>query len=221
MEQVRSERLSRRAREKERHRCEILEAAERVFVRKGYHLATVEEVAKEAEFAVGTIYNFFRNKEDLYWCVVLKIAQDFIGSFEQDVLSKGDPEEAIASLIRLRLKHFENHRGFFRVFLETSPASRLDPERMLPAECASLHQHYIERVNGIFARGVEEGIFDEIEPLYLTLCLEGIVNAFVAHWSKHEPTEALAARERKLAHLFLGRIRSGSSRSTKRPRRKA
>jgi len=58
-------RLSRRDRERERHRQEILEAAERVFVREGYHAATVEAIAREAEFGIGTIYNFFQSKEDL------------------------------------------------------------------------------------------------------------------------------------------------------------
>ena len=62
--------MTRKERERERHRREMLEAAERVFVRKGYHDATVEEIAQEAEFAVGTLYNFFKGKDDLYARVV-------------------------------------------------------------------------------------------------------------------------------------------------------
>ena len=123
--------LSRKERERQAHRREMLEAAERVFVRKGYHGATVEEIAQEAEFAVGTLYNFFKSKEEMYAEVIRKIAEDFQDVFERQVLTRDRPQEAIGALIELRLKYFDDHRGFFRVFFETSPGSRIDPSRAL------------------------------------------------------------------------------------------
>jgi len=202
-----TKKLSRREREREAHRRELLEAAERVFVREGYHGATVDEIAQEADFAVGTLYNFFNGKEDLYVHVIEKIAQNFTGQFEQEVLSIEDPEEAIASLIELRLTHFEDHRGFFRIFFEAAPGSRLDPAGALPENCVGLYEQYMEAVIEIFRRGVSQRVFDESDPLYLALCLEGVVNAFVAYWSKREPTEPLAVRVEKMKREFLGRIK--------------
>jgi len=203
----RTKKLSRREREREAHRRELLEAAERVFVREGYHNATVEKIAQEAEFAVGTLYNFFKGKDDLYAQVIEGIAQDFVSQFEEKVLSTKDPEQAIASLIELRLTHFEDHRGFFRVFFETAPGSRIDPSRAFPANVRKIYERYVEAVTEIFERGVSRGVFDESDPLYLTLCLEGIVNAFVAYWSKREPTEPLVVRVEKMKREFLGRIK--------------
>ena len=201
-----SSKPTRKERERERHRREILEAAERVFVRKGYHLATVEQIAHEAEFAIGTIYNFFRTKEDLYSQVIQKIAADFMSVFEQKVLIKSEPTEAIAALIELRLTHFEEHRGFVRVFLETTPGSRLDPARAFPPSCAEIYDRYIESVSQLFERGVGDGSFDKLDPLYLTLCLEGIINAFMAYWSRRPPSEPLAVRVEKMKHAFLSRL---------------
>jgi len=200
-------RLSRRDRERQRHRQEILQAAERVFVREGYHAATVETIAREAEFGIGTIYNFFQSKEDLYTRVVEKIAQDFMEQFEAKVLSRDDPEQAIAALIELRLTHFDEHRRFFRVFFETVPGSRMDPAQAFPEDCAALYDRYVEAVTEIFRRGISQHTFDETDPLYLTLCLEGIINAFVAYWSKREPTESLPVRVEKMKREFLGRIK--------------
>jgi len=202
-----TKKLSRREREREAHRRELLEAGERVFVRNGYHATTVEEIASEADFAVGTVYNFFKGKEDLYIHVIKKIAQNFTEQFEQQVLSIEGPEEAIASLIELRLTHFEDHRGFFRVFFEAVPGSRLDPAGALPDNCAGLYEQYMEAVIEIFRRGVSQRVFDESDPLYLALCLEGVVNAFVAYWSKREPTEPLVVRVEKMKREFLGRIK--------------
>ncbi len=200
-------RLSRKEREREAHRREILDAAERVLVRKGYHAATVEEIAQEAEFSVGTIYNFFKGKEDLYARVVEKIAGDFMEFFRREVKTRKTPEEAIGALIELRLRHFDDHRGFFRVFFETSPGSRIDPKRALPSDCARLYDSYIEDVNSIFQRGMSERSFEKMDPLYLTLCLEGIINAFVVYWTHNEPSEPLATRIKKLKAAFLSRIR--------------
>ncbi len=206
MAKAQPEKLSRKARERERRRREILDAAETVFVRKGYHAATVEEIAQEAEFAVGTLYNFFQSKDDLYAQVVGKIALDFMEVVEAQVLSIDDPEQAVAALIELRLTHFDEHRGFFRVFFETSPGSRVDLARALPPQCIGLHDRYIEAVSKLFRQGVSRHIFAENDPLYLTLCLEGVINAFVSYWSRREPDEPLETRVRKMKAAFLGRL---------------
>ncbi len=129
---------------------------------------------------------------------------------EEQVLGQTDAYSAIASLIELRLKHFEEHRGFFRVFLETSPGSRLDPARALPDSCRGLYDRYMDAVSGVFERGIRAGRFDEMDPLYLTLCLEGIINAFVSYWSMREPEEDLATRIEKMQKVFLERIRRPS-----------
>jgi len=60
---------SRREREKLRQRQEILDVALNLFSKKGYHNISMHEIAKEAEFAIGTLYKFFRNKEDLYQAI--------------------------------------------------------------------------------------------------------------------------------------------------------
>ncbi len=202
-----NENLSRRERERKLHRQEILRAAERVFVRKGYQAANVEEIAQEAEFSVGTLYNFFKSKEEMYIRVVETLAHDFMDMLEERVLSQAEADKAIASLIELRLEHFDKHKGFFRVFLETSPGSQLDLLKYLPESCRGLYDHYIDSVSGIFKRGVQDGQFEDMDPLYLTLCLEGILNAFATYWSKHEPEEPFETRVEKLKEVFIGRLR--------------
>ncbi|MCE5252299.1 TetR/AcrR family transcriptional regulator [bacterium] len=64
------ETLPRREREKETHRLEILAAATRVFARKGYFHATLDEVAQEAEFSKASLYNYFSSKEDLLFSIM-------------------------------------------------------------------------------------------------------------------------------------------------------
>ncbi len=199
--------MSRRELEQQRHRTEILEAAERVFVRTGYHAAAMSEIAREAEFGIGTLYKFFASKADLYARVVEEHVRTFMELLDKRLLGQSDAEMAIATVIELRLAAVEEHRGFFRVFQETLSGARLDPAYALPTSCRELHDRYMERVRGIFAQGVRSGQFDEVDPLYLALCLEGVTNAFAVYWSQREPEEALATRIAKVQQAFLGGIR--------------
>jgi hypothetical protein len=70
------ERLPRRERENLRQRGEILDGALRLFSEKGYHNVSMHEIAKEAEFGIGTIYKFFANKEDLHKILIMETLKD-------------------------------------------------------------------------------------------------------------------------------------------------
>lgn len=195
--------MSRKERERERHREEMLEAAERVFARKGYRDATIEEIAQESEFAVGTVYNLFNNKWDLYSQVVERIARDATAQVQERVLCEPDPVKAVGQLVEIRLMQLEHHRGFFRVFLETAPGSRFDPEATLPEKVQRMYEGYLADVTEVFRRGVAEGKFVEMDPLYLALGLDGVTNAFLAYWTRTESVEPLAERVEKVRSTFL------------------
>lgn len=61
-----TDKLSRRQRERRRHKGEILSAALELFSEKGFHEVSMQAIAAQAEFATGTLYNFFASKEALF-----------------------------------------------------------------------------------------------------------------------------------------------------------
>jgi AcrR family transcriptional regulator len=65
----------RKERERERRRQQIMVAAKRVFTEKGFSKATMEDIAKEAELSPGTLYLYFKNKDELYASLSLRILQ--------------------------------------------------------------------------------------------------------------------------------------------------
>lgn len=177
------ERLSRRERERLQRRTEILTAAESVLIARGYHGTTVEEIAREAELSVGTIYNFFEGKDSLYSELMLSLAEDFMAEFETEVEGNSDPLGAITNLVKLRLSHYAQHRGFLRVVFEAPSHNRFDPGKGLPEQCRPVYDRYVRSVTAIFARGIEAGVFVEEAPIHLTYCLDGITDSFLAIWS--------------------------------------
>jgi len=65
----------RKQRERERRRQQIIVAAKRVFTEKGFNKATIEDIARNAELSPGTLYLYFKNKEELYASLSLRILQ--------------------------------------------------------------------------------------------------------------------------------------------------
>ena len=69
--------LTRKQREREARRIEIINAAIQVFAEKGYDNATLEEIAQRAEFAKGTLYHYFNSKEELFLTLLFEGMDQF------------------------------------------------------------------------------------------------------------------------------------------------
>jgi len=114
-----SKKRTRKERERDIHRGEILEAAEKVFAQKGYHAATIEEIARTADFGVGTLYNFFRDKNDLYNALVMSLVGRFWEEMEKRIIPLKDPRKALAAMANLRFDFFNRHSGLARIMIES------------------------------------------------------------------------------------------------------
>ena len=109
----------RRQREREQRNLTILEAAENLFARKGYHTASMEDIADLAEVSVGTVYFYFKNKEDLMLQMLEKIGyqlRDLLGrEFDNaDGSIEGFKRAGIIFFEEFCLKYPEKVAIFFR-----------------------------------------------------------------------------------------------------------
>ena len=89
----------RKQRERERRRQQIIVAAKRVFSEKGYSKSTMEDIAKEAELSPGTLYLYFKNKDELYASLSLRILQ-YLNIRLEDVKKEKEiePRQKIAAI---------------------------------------------------------------------------------------------------------------------------
>ena len=177
------EKLPRREREKLRQRQEMLAAALELFSEKGYHNVSMHEIAEKAEFAIGTLYKFFKNKEDLYKALVLeKPTRSTMRSRRQlksrmtrlkncEITSgpKGEVFRANVSMIRL---YFAETRGAsFNVM------AGLDPE------IRERYGHFLQTLASIFESGMKRKRFRKIaDPYYLAVAIDSLTNAFLFLW---------------------------------------
>ncbi|MBU1397500.1 MAG: TetR/AcrR family transcriptional regulator [Proteobacteria bacterium] len=98
----------RKERAGERRRQQIIVAARRVFSSKSLNKATMEDIAREAELSPGTIYLYFKNKDELYASLSLRILQYLLIRLQHVNSEKNEtPEKRYASLTRAMIDVYE------------------------------------------------------------------------------------------------------------------
>ena len=149
----------RKEREKGQRREEILDAAQHVFFEKGLHVATMDEIAERAELSKGTLYLYYKSKEDLYLAVVMR-GMEILRELFTKVAKSGEP--AVSMLVALRdaySSYFSNHREYFRMthFLQTPQFHKQVSDDMKKA-AGELNRQVWDLVNGILQKCIDEGV---------------------------------------------------------------
>lgn len=182
MNQEPDEELSRKERERLWHRSLMLEAAEELFSRNGYYATNMQEIADVAEFSVGSLYNMFDSKEDLYRQLVNSRVEEYCQEATARMARKTSPLDKCRAVIRYKLEFFDEYRQFFRIFSSFGDGSENESFGVLSAESMGMYEEYQNKLIEIFAAGTREGVFGDIDPSLAVLALEGLTNAIIGRW---------------------------------------
>ncbi|MGE5310467.1 MAG: TetR/AcrR family transcriptional regulator [Nitrospirota bacterium] len=180
---MQTEKLPRREREKLRQRQEMLAAAFDLFSQKGYHNVSMHEIAGKAEFAIGTLYKFFENKEDLYKALVLEQCDQFEDAVARAIEKPGEEVEKLRNYIRTKGERFRGNLPFVRLFLAESRGASFNIKAGLDEELRKRYYSFLERLALVFASGIKNKRFKNItDPYHLAVALDSVVDAFLLLW---------------------------------------
>ena len=199
---------TRREREKAMHRREILEAAKRVFAKKGFAATTIDEIAQEAEFSKGAMYGYFDSKEDLFFSLIQEKSDDIEGRFREVVESSDDPETKVRDLVETYLTFFEEDRDFFQIIASEQPRLGVETESRLKENIKERYIRGLDLIEKIMKDGVSAGVLKEIKPRLLATGLVGIIHSFTANWILTGGKEGLTERKPVILELFLDGARA-------------
>lgn len=175
--------LSRREREKRRQRRDILAAAIQLFSEKGYHNASMQEIAAKAEFAVGTLYKFFKNKEELYKALVTEQADRFHEALTAALAEEVNEIEQLRNYVRNKGTVFMDNIAFIRLYFAETRGASFNIKAGLDCEIRERHYQLLQILAAVFTQGMKKGTFRRIaEPYHLALALDSLCNAFLANW---------------------------------------
>lgn len=163
----------RREREKERRRNDIIDAAEHLFFSKGLETTTMDDVAEQAELSKGTLYLYFRNKEELYLAVNargLRIMTKMISESTEQTI---DPLEKIVATGRAYYNFYKTYPDYFNLLLyyeilESDPEDKTESAR----ECEDIGMKGLDFFAGIIKDAVASGsIQTDIDPEKIAVML--------------------------------------------------
>ncbi|HYF84238.1 MAG TPA: TetR/AcrR family transcriptional regulator [Clostridia bacterium] len=107
--------LPRRERERQVRKSEMIEVAEKLFIQNGYEGTSMDDIAKEAQFTKRTIYQYFINKDDLFYAVALKFARQLNSNFKEAFISKKTALEKIHYANLQYFQFFKEHPEVFQL----------------------------------------------------------------------------------------------------------
>jgi len=123
---------ARRQREKEERKAAILAAAEKVFVSKGVGMATMDDIAHEAELSKGTLYLYFDSKDELYLEIAVRAVRDIVESFAAAEAVPGNGFERVERMLNAYVKFATEHSDRFLVaigWMTSDPGAVANSER--------------------------------------------------------------------------------------------
>ncbi|MBN1542048.1 TetR/AcrR family transcriptional regulator [candidate division KSB1 bacterium] len=146
----------RREREREQRRQEILDAAEQVFFSQGLHSATMDQVAECAELSKGTLYLYFRNKEDLLSGVCLRGLTRLKELFEKAVSGTQSGLDQVKAIGQTYFRFAADYPDYFSLMIYT--VTLLDQVEELPhlEQCREMGT----TLHGITASAIDTGKAD-------------------------------------------------------------
>jgi AcrR family transcriptional regulator len=151
----------RKEREKEQRRELILDAAEKIFFSKGFPAATVDDIAAQAELSKGTIYLYFKSKEDILLGIHLRGGERM---FELFRAATSGPEPILILITKLGGAYYEffnTQRNYFRIFqFFNNPQFHKEASQEMLDLCHEHDRKLWQLVTALIDRAVREDVFD-------------------------------------------------------------
>jgi TetR/AcrR family fatty acid metabolism transcriptional regulator len=178
----------------------ILDAAVSVFAEKGFHAARVSDVADRASVADGTIYLYFRNKEELLMTAIYTAFDAFMSNARAELDAIASPSEKLRRLAHLHLQALGSNRDLAVVFqMELRQSARF----LAPFS----RQHMVEYfglVRDTIREGQRQGIFrPELRDKIAANCFFGALDEMVTSWVLDETFYQLSDVADSVADIIL------------------
>jgi AcrR family transcriptional regulator len=198
-----TEKGSRKQREYLAHREEILSAAEKVFATKGFFPTTMSDIARRAEFGTGTLYKYFRSKEELYFTLIDEKVEEINRLVKEELSQKGSAVERIKKVLRLQFEFIERNRDFFRIYISERSRFEWTVKDDLGKGLHEKMVSYIDILSEVIRQGIKKGEFRSMDSKDLAHAFVGIVNSFVFEWLIGRESYPLISKLDTVIEIFL------------------
>jgi len=165
----------------------IIEAAVRVIAQQGYHNAQVSKIAKEAGVADGTIYVYFKNKDDVLISVFSEKMGQFIETINRQMKTLTSVKDKLRCLISIHFGHMAKNK-------EYAVVTQIELRQSNPVVQEGIGQtlkRYFDLIDGLIEEGKKEGLFPEsldnrLARKMIFGTLDQVVTAWIMKGAKYD-----------------------------------
>ncbi|MBU8677508.1 fatty acid metabolism transcriptional regulator FadR [Bacillus subtilis] len=182
---------------------QIIDAAVEVIAENGYHQSQVSKIAKQAGVADGTIYLYFKNKEDILISLFKEKMGQFIERMEEDIKEKATAKEKLALVIS---KHFSLLAGDHNLAIVTQLELR-QSNLELRQKINEILKGYLNILDGILTEGIQSGELKEgLDVRLARQMIFGTIDETVTTWVMNDQKYDLAALSDSALELLVSGI---------------
>ncbi|MDQ3062939.1 MAG: TetR family transcriptional regulator [Acidobacteriota bacterium] len=181
----------------------ILRAAIKVFAQKGYFNSKVADIAKEAGIADGTVYLYFKSKEEILHSVFDRAMEEFIAEGKQEIAEIEEADKRLQRIAQLHLEKLGADRDLAIVFQVELRGSTKFMEEFSGGGFAE----YLEIIQKTIQEGQKAGVFrKDLKPITAAKILYGALDEMVTNWILSKREYLLAPMADEVLKVFFGGV---------------
>jgi AcrR family transcriptional regulator len=174
---------------KEFRTAELLEAARQVFAKKGFHAATVEDIAAAAGVAKGTVYLYYRSKQEVYWAALEHGITELHNEIQNRLAAEETPETKVRAFIEIKIRYFELNRDFFTIYFSELGSGFSHPAQM-PPRFEEMYLQQARLLEEVLRQGIQSKAVREIRTDTAAVAISDVIRGIIVQrllgWSKKD-----------------------------------
>lgn len=181
----------------------ILRAATKVFAGKGYFNSKVADIAKEAGIADGTVYLYFKSKDEILHSVFDRAMAEFIEEGKRELEQFDNATDKLRRISQLHLERLGSDREMAIVFQVELRGST----KFMEAFSAAGFAEYLDIIRKTIEEGQTQGVFrKDLHPITCAKILYGALDEMVTNWILSKNSYPLAPMADEVLKIFFGGV---------------
>ena len=179
---------------------QIIDAAVKVIAENGYHGSQVSKIAKQAGVADGTIYLYFKNKDDILVSVFQEKMGQFIGKITEQINTKKRADDQLLKLIEMHFLQLENDRDLAVV----TQLELRQSDIQLRTQINQVLKSYFNVLDGIIKEGIEDHLFQQnLSVRLVRQMIFGTIDEIVTNWVMQDHKYSLVEQASDVHSLII------------------
>jgi len=158
-----------------RRQEQVLSAATKLFIKKGFHKTTVRDIARESGLGVGPIYDYVKNKEEILFMIHSRVLNQIYKGLEKSMFGEKDAKAKLRGMIKILFNMCDRHQNLvILIYQESHILSNAMQKKIMTGEKKSIT--FFEKV---LEEGIKNKVFAKCNPKFTANMIISMVHGWV------------------------------------------